>query len=262
MKKPKLGFCDYTTSPIAIDDRMKIYKKYGIENISPQWGEEFYPAGVTRFDIYESAKRHGLNIDIAHLDKKQSNLLWRTERDGDKVVEKLIGFLQEMKDHGISVGVFHLTQSETPPSVSAVGLGRINKIIDFCEKNNLVFAIECVRPLPHFDAVLENKSPALRILFDTGHANCYYKDTFGLFQKHKTRIHYTHLSNNNGIDDEHNGLDGGTIDFEKFFALDNNIEYHLLEINPKDFQNSDLRIDLFEDFVRENWAKLTSQTEI
>ena len=232
----KIVFCDYG-NVLDAPTRMAAYKKCGILNISPPWGEEF-AAEATRFALYDEAKKHDLNIDIVHLDYKQNFLLWTPGPEGDAVANTHIARISECVTRGIKVGVFHPTYSARSEHALPIGIARIKKIVRHCEKVGFTLAAENIHAHTHFEKTVNTiKSPNCKILFDIGHANCFTRDGFNVFTKYKDRIIATHLHNNFGEADDHNPLSAGTIDFQKFFSRENMagnvIQYHLLEIAPR-----------------------------
>ena len=251
-------FCDYSHI-LDAPARMRIYKQCGIQSIQPPWGVDFYPPGIDRFQIYDAATKEGLEIETVHLDKNQNNDLWLPGPKGDKVVDYYIGYLTEMHERGIKLGVFHLTQGSTPPPASEIGVKRIERLAEFCEKHSLILAVENLWPLgiQHLHDVLDNiKSPALGMLFDIGHSNCLTKDGLALFERHRDRIVAVHLHNNYGINDDHNSLDDGNIDIEGFLKLENSIKYYLLELFPRNINTAkELKeyilhnVELFNKFI-------------
>ena len=238
---PKIAFCDWG-NVLDAATRMAAYKKCGVENISPPWGTDF-EQGATRFELYDEAKKQELNIDVVHLDYKQNFLLWIDGLEGDAVVNNLITRIGECVQRGISVGVFHPTFSEVNHPVTEVGIARIKKIVEHCEKVGFTLAVENINISDHFEALMNLiKSPNCKILFDIGHAHCFTRDGFNVFTKYKKHVIATHLHNNFGEIDDHNSLDEGTIDFNKFFSpsnmADNVIQYHLLEIAPRNIKTA------------------------
>jgi sugar phosphate isomerase/epimerase len=127
----------------------------------------------------------------------------------------------------------------------------MRKIVKFCEKANIILAIENLEVNYHLEYYLEKiKSENLKMLFDIGHSNCFTHNTFELFELHRDRIFAAHIHNNHGKHgvDEHNSLDDGNIDFARFFKIPNNIEYCLIEANPKNTKTP----QEFEAFVKNN----------
>jgi len=117
----------------------------------------------------------------------------------------------------------------------------------------MTLAIENVEKAgsPHIKYVLENiKSPNLKILFDVGHAHYFTNDVSEFFNRHKDRIVYTHLHDNDRSSDAHNSLGNGNIDYKRFFKLtkSSSIEYHILEVNPRGMGD----VEKFRAHVRNN----------
>lgn len=255
--KPCIVFCDFVNSNIDLTTRFAIYKKCGIESISPPWGEQFYSDDFTRFDIYNEAKKHDINVDVVHLDYEENNWLWQERIEGDKLLAKILGQLLECAERKVKIAIMHLTRTSEECSVTNTGLNRIRKVAEYCAQHGIRLAVENLRDVSHVEYVLANiKNNSLGMLFDIGHANCYSHDVFGLFKKFKDRIICTHLHNNDGETDNHNSLDDGNIDFEKFFSMlettENHIQYHLIEATPH-VENA----HEFEEFVNKNFMLLS-----
>ena len=248
----EIVFSDYADKPTDIHTRMQVYKKCGVKSISLPWFDMYFPNGINRFKAHDIAKLHGIKVEVVHMDKRETSLLWSDGKGGEKVVKRTLDHIKELASRCVKVGVFHLTNT-MPPPVSDIGLKRINEIVKYCEKVKFILAVENVEMCgtAHLDAVLESiKSPSLKICFDIGHAHCFSKDVMGTFDKYKSWIICTHLHNNHGNEDSHFSFGNGNIDFAKFFeaAKDSNIKYNIIEVSPPECVNTE---EKFEKFVKQ-----------
>ena len=69
-----------------------------------------------------------------------------------------------------------------------------------------------------YDKIFSSNSDAISII-DVGHSHINNMDIEGFLIKHSDRVKAYHFHNNNGIDDQHNSINDGSIDYDKILEL-------------------------------------------
>jgi len=118
---------------------------------------------------------------------------------------------------GIKELVFHLKQKKLTKQEKA----KLQEIFDFAEKNKIEMIYESNQKF-YSETCLDvlESFPKLKYNLDLGHFNTAIGNkTLGMdlnefIDKIKSRVVYVHAHNNNGIHDEHNALDNGTLDWK------------------------------------------------
>jgi sugar phosphate isomerase/epimerase len=211
MKKNYIG----TTSAngwsfLSFKERFATYKKLGFHSIMLWWGEG---EKETRKDRVDLAREYNLYIENVHTDMGQSNSMWEPGLFGDQKIQEHIQAVKDCATHGIRRMVVHLTNGDTPPGISDIGLKRIEMLIEYAIKYDVIIAIENVRTDTHIKHVLDNyKDKHVAFCYDTGHANLWCNETDWL-SLYSDRLAAVHLHDNNGNEDEHSFPLSGTINW-------------------------------------------------
>ncbi len=155
--------------------------------------------------------REGKTIDARHV-----NALWRDETESRAYADELVREVEFAARHGIGIVVMHVTGGDTPPPMNENGIRSIGRVLSACEKNGIVLCLENLRRLDYLDYVFANlASDKLMFCFDSGHANCMTKnlDSFP-WEKYRQKLYYLHLSDNNGLADQHLPPFSGSIEWD------------------------------------------------
>lgn len=223
MDKSKIGTTSANGWPfLSFKERFATYQKLGFHSVMLWWGEG---EKESRKDRVALAKEYNLHIENVHSDMEGSNYLWEPGPLGD---QKLLEHIQAVRDcdtYGIRRMVIHLTNGDSPPDVSDVGLKRIVLLIGFAIKHDVVLAIENVRTDKHIKYVLDNyKDKHVSLCYDAGHANLWCKETDWL-SMYADRLAAVHLHDNNGFQDQHTFPLTGTIDWAGIMQKINKSSY-------------------------------------
>ena len=195
---------------LSFKERFATFERLGFNSIMLWWGEG---EKETRIDRVILAKEHNLQIENVHADMEYSNSLWNPGTHGDQKIQEHIESVKDCATHGIRRMVIHLTNGDTPPEISDVGLKRIEMLIECAIKYDVTLAIENVRTDKHIKYMLDNyKDKHVAFCYDTGHANLWCKDTDWL-SLYADRLAAVHLHDNNGKEDEHTFPLTGTINW-------------------------------------------------
>lgn len=193
------------------EERIKKIKNSGFDGVMV-----YFEFTKTFYDECDNIYRNGLEIESIHMPfRNVANRLW-IKGDYENV------FLTKMKkgvDFAYSSGVKNLTihTSETmlPPPMSAIGIERLQGLVEYADQKNVSICVENLRRPDYFEYVFEAMADSrLKICFDSGHANAFWKDCH--LEKYYSQIVCCHLHDNYGRFDSHNVPFVGTIDW---FAL-------------------------------------------
>jgi len=211
MNKNQIGTTSANGWPfLSFKERFGIYQRMGFNSVMLWWGEG---EKETRKDRVAAAKEHNLYIENVHAEMEYSNSMWKPGLHGDQKIQEHIQSVKDCAAHGIKRMVIHLTNGDSPPDISAVGLQRIELLIECAIKHDVILAIENVRTDKHVKYVLDNyKDKHVAFCYDTGHANLWCKETDWL-SMYADRLAAVHLQDNHGNEDEHTFPLTGTINW-------------------------------------------------
>ncbi|MDD3382018.1 MAG: sugar phosphate isomerase/epimerase [Bacilli bacterium] len=182
----------------------------------------------TNKKLVNNLRNEKLEIETLHLPYRyMCNNLWVKGKRGEKYKDVIIKGIKKAKRLDIKTVIMHISSSDCPPAYNSLGLERINEILKYCEKYNIILALENLRRLDYLDYILENcNSKKLKFCFDSGHANAFTKNINNFnWNKYKDKLHCVHLHDNNGLCDEHLLPFTGNIDWNKLMIDLNNINY-------------------------------------
>ena len=168
----------------------------------------------------------GLKVETLHLPYKASvgvvknpflvNCLWEGGQQNKIFKAMLLQNVAFARKNGIKTLVMHVTAGDNPPPFSEEGVDFIDVLVNECGRYGIVLCLENIRRLDYIAQLFECiRSPYLKFCFDTGHANCMTKnlnffpwETFGQY------LYCLHISDNNGVSDEHLIPFSGNIDWK------------------------------------------------
>ena len=201
MDKTKIGITSANGWPfLSLKERFATYQRVGFHSLMLWWGDG---EKETRKERIALAKEYNLHIENVHAEMEHSNSLWKPGPYGEQKANELIEAIKDCDTHDIRCMVIHLTNGDSPPDISHIGLNRIEMLIENAIKYNVVLAIENVRTDKHIRYILDNyKDKHIAFCYDTGHANLWCKETDWL-SLYADRLAAVHLHDNNGNEDEH-----------------------------------------------------------
>ena len=154
MDKNKIGTTSANGWPfLSFKERFATYQRLGFNAIMLWWGEG---EKETRKDRVALAKEHNLHIENVHSDMDYSNSMWKPGEHGDRKIQEHIQAIKDCAVYGVRHMVIHMTNGDSPPDISDIGIKRIELLIDCAIKHDVVLAIENVRTDKHVKYVLDN----------------------------------------------------------------------------------------------------------
>ena len=199
---------------IDLSLNLRLIKEAGFDSVMTFWPDRI----LENADVIGLVHEYGLYIDCAHLPYRDINGLWRGGINGDAIEEWIVKWTCECSFHSIPVIVLHVNYHKDDngiPAFNKIGLERFKKIVDNAEKHNIKIALENGGHNEHLEYIMQNiQSPNLGVCYDSGHNHC-FTPKIDILAKYKKNIFALHLSDNDGIGDQHLLPFDGTIDWHE-----------------------------------------------
>ncbi len=210
----------------SAEEKLRILKNAGFQNVSIDGGGygDFMPASeIPVFaDICEKV---GIKLINYHPYFMKNNLLWLDTPEKEDVIAQHIKAIYNCGKVGISSIIVHPTSGPNNLYVSGIGVESFKRMLESAENNNVTICLENLRTQKHNDFLYANiPSEYLGFCHDTGHEFAYNKG-MDFPVRYADRMAYTHLHDNNGVDDQHKLPLTGEIDFERYAMFLNEINY-------------------------------------
>ena len=211
----KLGVFIWFGYRIPIPERIRLIREAGFETVIHWWDDSFKETEkYTKEEQAVLIRNEGLSIEHAHLHFNHINHLWLDTQNGETVFENILLEINRLGDYEIPVAVIHLTQGQTPPPVSDIGLHRMRVLVENAEKRGVRIAVENVG-ITHINHVLDSiESPMLGLCYDSGHDYIWSPTPYRLLEKYKHRLFAIHLHDNMGQNDDHLAPGQGKINWD------------------------------------------------
>lgn len=161
------------------------------------------------------AKSIGLDCTMIHCSYKEPELnnFWLENEKGEEITNDLINQIELYHDYSKNF-VVHLNSSRES-IISEIGLKRILKILQICEKYDINLCIENLYSDKEIPFVFENiQHKNLKICFDYGHQN-FLTPNFDIMKNYGEHVSVLHIHDNFGSIDEHLVIGKGNINWNK-----------------------------------------------
>lgn len=213
MFNPTPAMAGWFGYPLELDDRLRLIKSAGFQSVLLWWAvESLYEPSVPH--KMETAVKHGLSVENAHLQFDRMNTLWTNGYEGEHYAAELAGLIAEAGVYGVKTLVVHLTRSTNPPPFSEIGFSRFLRLCEVAERANVDLAFENLRAPEYLYEFLKRvDSPHVGVCFDAGHNHCFCPER-NILRDFSERIMAVHLHDNDGTRDAHNIPGDGTIDWK------------------------------------------------
>ena len=192
------------------ETRARLIKEAGFDGVFLEWKENLE-------EIARIIRQAGLTIETIHLPFSLANSLWEETEEGKAYYEQIKTGIMMASKLEIKTVIVHTIRGLTPPSISFVGLTRMQELVQLASEKQIYIALENIRMHEYIDYFYRNiKSPWLRFCFDAGHANCFSKDIDDFaWHTYGDKLICVHLHDNNGQSDQHVMPFQGNINWEK-----------------------------------------------
>ena len=213
MFNPTPAMAGWFGYPLELDDRLRLIRAAGFQSVLLWWAtESTYEPPVPK--KVETAAKHGLSVENAHLQFAHMNSLWEPGYEGEHYAAELMGLVAEAGVYNIPTLVVHLTRRKDPPPFSEIGFSRFLRLCEVAERANVDLAFENLRaPQYLYEFMHRVDSPRVGVCFDCGH-NHFVCPERNILKDFSDRVKAVHLHDNDGTRDAHNIPGDGTIDWE------------------------------------------------
>ncbi len=197
---PLLGIYDWFGYDVSIEDRYKLIKEAGFDNVMLWWSDGFqrgsgYQEGVLH------ARNAGLFIENIHTPVLEQNYLSMYNIDGESVFQCYLQCIKDCSKFNIPSMVIHLPNDHCP--INILGMNRIKRITNQAEELGVNIAFENLSNIYNLELILNTiKSNRIGFCYDScHHAN--YASEIDLLGKYGNRLMALHLHDNGGERDQH-----------------------------------------------------------
>ncbi|HWQ57847.1 MAG TPA: sugar phosphate isomerase/epimerase family protein [Clostridia bacterium] len=171
-----------------------------------------------RIERARLAREYGLAIGPAHAELDGLNPIWLPGDACEGILAELTAEIEDCARAEADPLVLHLTNGDSPPPVSEIGLARFGELIALAECLHVRLAFENVRRAEHLMAVLDAfPSPAAGLCWDCGHAPLWTPDV-DFLSLYGNRLFAVHLNDNDGTADQHLIPFDGALDWDDIAA--------------------------------------------
>jgi len=217
MQPQSLGMYAWFGHRLPFEQRLALIAPAGFSTTSFWFGddEELYAGGMAdRMPVL--ARQAGLSLDNIHAPVAECNAFW-LESEGSmaaaiKQYEMALAFCRK---HDIPMLVVHVCKGSTPPPPTKSGLRAFGELATRAKELGVLLAVENTPSPLHADAVLGAiTSDHLGLCYDSSHDFISGHSSCSLLKKWGGRLMTTHLSDNNGTNDDHYLPGDGRIDWD------------------------------------------------
>ncbi|MBF7096886.1 sugar phosphate isomerase/epimerase family protein [Alkalibacter mobilis] len=232
---------------MPLEERLDLIREAGFEGVSLWWEDETYPRLIEKEKMPQILRRQNLHLENIHTNYTDVNDLWSSNKELRKsTLNRYFSYIEDCNKFEIPVMVMHCTDRGSDKNLINEGLESFEKIASFAEINNIQVAVENTRDASLLDLLLENIShKSLGLCYDSSHDWLEGQTKGRLFEKWKSRVFTTHLSDNDTKEDRHWIPGDGFVDWSyiKKIVKETNLEYISMELagsvekfeRPEDF---------------------------
>jgi sugar phosphate isomerase/epimerase len=222
----KTGIYYWFGYQIESKERFRLITEAGFDNVLLWWGDEFIGFDGNTNHLPEIARTIGLEIENVHAPFDKTNRIWTESVDAEDIVKRYAQCILDCSHHNIPTVVIHLTNGDTPPPPTQLGLDRIKYLVELAEQKGVSIALENLRKPEYLQFVFSNiQSSKLGFCYDSGHENCYSKGT-DLLSAYVDKLMALHLHDNDGTDDQHRIPGEGTINWDNIVRKIKSTRYY------------------------------------
>lgn len=248
---------EYHFYPDEYDNRLPLIKQAGFNQVSfsasglPDFADE-----KILYHFTAQAYKYGLRTINYHPYFAKNNLLWVDCPEREEVVAANIRAIYACGKLGIDSIIIHPTSGVNNLLVSGAGLESFKEILSSAEENGVDVCLENLRTHRHTDFLYGNiESPRLKFCHDAGHEFAFCKG-MEFPRRYADKMAFTHLHDNDGINDQHKLPLDGEIDYNGYAIMLKDVNYQgplNLEVAPKDNNYNGMN---FENYCQEGYNRL------
>jgi len=217
-KEHMVGIFNWYGIPHTIEKRIKAIKKAGFDSTSMWIDEEGY-LEIDPDSIPQLIRDNGLFLEYAHAPYSRINTLWDSGKARD-MEEELRKHIDYCARHQIPILVIHLTKGFRVKEANECGIGVLKSIVRYAKDKNVSIAAENTKQNRVLEAVFESiEDRTLGLCFDTSHDNLHGDPKLSLLERYRDRVLCFHISDNDGLVDDHWIPHQGKVDWEAFIKM-------------------------------------------
>jgi len=213
-----VGIFNWYGIPHTIEKRIKAIKKAGFDSTS-MWIDEDGQWETDPDAIPQLIRDNGLFLEYAHAPYSRINTLWDSGKAHDMEGE-LRKHIDYCSRHRIPILVIHLTKGFRVKEANECGLAVLRNIVSYAKDRNVLIAAENTKQNRVLETVFESiEDRTLGLCFDTSHDNLHGDPKFGLLERYRDRVLCFHISDNDGLVDDHWIPHRGKVDWDAFVTM-------------------------------------------
>lgn len=222
-----LGTFSWYGYNLPLATRVNQIRNAGFDSTMVWWGDEVAFQDGSKERIIEIVSNSGLVIENIHVPFEGCNDFWSdSEMVRQKVMDSHYEWLEDCAAFGIPMMVMHLVKGNLVTNPSLTGIKCIESLVKRAESYHVKIAVENTRVNEVIVTVLDEiPSKTLGLCYDSSHDRLYSGNEFEILKKCGQRLLATHLSDNDGLKDQHWLPKRGIINWEGLF-----------EAFPKEYQ--------------------------
>ena len=185
-------------------------KEAGFEKVFIEWYNKSWE--VSQQAQLDYCRKLGLDVIFAHLGYQGINNLWLENDEGEALVTRFKNDIRICKENGFDLVVMHVTSKSEAPGPNAIGIKRLNEIVEYGKELGVKVAFENTKIKGYLEYIVDH-IPDAGICLDVGHMHAHFKDELP-FEKFVDKIFAVHLHDNHGDKDAHLLPFEGTLDWK------------------------------------------------
>lgn len=169
-------------------------------------------------ELAKAQEKYNMISEMLHAPFRGINKIWLDCIEGDEMLSHLKRAVDRCHIIGAGICVVHLSSGMNPPTITDIGRGRFDRLVEHAASEGIKIAFENQRRLDNLAWAMERYTDdnVVGFCWDCGHENCFtqgreYMPLFG------NRMICNHIHDNSGIfnSDDHMIPFDGTIDYQK-----------------------------------------------
>ena len=223
-----------------------------------------YPTAEEQAEVANILAAHSVAYETIHAPFGHINDIWLDKDEGEVMLGELKTTIDRCKLVGAPIAVVHLSAGDEAPTVTDIGRGRFEQLVDYAISQGVNIAFENQRKLANISWAFETFSPDMGVGFcwDCGHESCFTpgREYMPLFSK---RLICLHIHDNHGKynADRHMIPFDGKINYYRFAEYIQKSGYSgtlMLELSKKNAKGyyDDLTVDQYLERAQKAVLKL------
>lgn len=217
MESLPLGMYAWFGYRLPLEQRVRLIARAGFSTTGLWFGGDEELVAASMADGMPALARDvGLSVDNIHAPFEACNALWSDSRSAiAAAIKPYMLALDFCRRHDIPILVVHVSRGASPPPPTQSGLHALCELVARAAELGVVLAVENTRSPLHSDFVLSGiESRHLGFCYDSSHDFISGHSPCTLLRKWGGCLVTTHLSDNNGISDDHYLPGDGRIDWD------------------------------------------------